>query len=127
MYARKHGLSSAGSMAAMTSRALAHHRVAMDGMRGSFVVLRALRDDGEIFDYEIVEANSIVRSVFEAKCGQVVGARLSKLNALADNTAFLSLYEQALTTGKPVNAELLMAHPSGPGVWRDAEHRQGRS
>ena len=46
MYARKHGMRSAGSMPAMTSRALAHHRLAMDGMQGSFVVMRAIREDG---------------------------------------------------------------------------------
>ena len=62
MYARKHGMSSAGSMTTMTSRALAHHRLAMDGMQGTFVVLRAIREDGEIVDFEVVEANAIVRT-----------------------------------------------------------------
>ena len=52
-------------MATMTSRALAHHRLAMDGMRGSFAVLRAIRENDEIVDFEVVEANSIVRSSFD--------------------------------------------------------------
>ena len=75
MYARKHGMRSTGSMTAMTSRALAHHRLAMDGMHGSFVVLRAIRDDDEIVDFEIVEANAIVRRRRAHVCGQVVGVR----------------------------------------------------
>jgi diguanylate cyclase (GGDEF)-like protein/PAS domain S-box-containing protein len=119
MYARKHGLSSTGSMTAMTSRALAHHRLAMDGMRGSFVVLRALRQDGEIVDFEVLEANAIVRNAYEPTCGHVVGTRLSVLNQIADNSALLPLYEQALTTGKHVNAALVTAQPDGGSGWRE--------
>ena len=119
MYARKQGLSSAGSMTAMTSRALAHHRLAMDRMRGSFVVLHAVRQGGEIVDYEIVEANSMVRNAFAPACGEVVGALLSKLNAAADNTAVLPLYEKALSTGACVTAELHLAEPGGRRMWRN--------
>ena len=119
MYARKQGLSSAGSMTAMTSRALAHHRLAMDRMRGSFVVLHAVRQGGEIVDYEIVEANAMVRNAFAPACGEVVGALLSKLNAAADNTAVLPLYEKALSTGVCVTAELHLAEPGGRRMWRN--------
>jgi diguanylate cyclase (GGDEF)-like protein/PAS domain S-box-containing protein len=119
MYARKHGMRSTGSMTAMTSRALVHHRLAMDGMRGSFVVMRAVREGGKIADFEILEANAIVRQAFEPECGPVVGAHLSTLNAVADNTAIMPLYEDALATGKRVNAELHLAHPGGRSVWRN--------
>jgi diguanylate cyclase (GGDEF)-like protein/PAS domain S-box-containing protein len=121
MYARKHGMSATGPMTAMTSRALAHHRLAMDGMHGSFVVLQAIRRDDEIVDFEIVEANAIIRSAFEPLCGQVVGARLSKLNAAVDNTAVIPLYERALSTGERVNAELCLAQPDGRTVWRNVD------
>ncbi|MDP9334486.1 MAG: diguanylate cyclase [Actinomycetota bacterium] len=121
MYARKHGMSSTGSVTAMTSRALAHHRLAMDGMHGSFVVLQAIRLGQEIVDFEIVEANAIVRTAFEPLCGQVVGARLSKLNAAVDNTAVIPLYERALSTGERVNAELCVAQPGGRTEWRNVD------
>jgi len=119
MYGRKHGLSSSGSMTAMTSRALAHHRLAMDGMRGSFVVMCAIRAGAEIVDFEVVEANSIVRDAFEPACGQIMGARLSALNEIADNTEAVPLYKEALTTGHRVNAHLLMALPDGRKRWRN--------
>ena len=80
MYSRKHGIVTGGSVTAMTSRALAYHRLAMDGMRGSYTVLQAIRDaDDRIVDYEIVEANSIVRAAFEPVFGEAVGARHTAL------------------------------------------------
>ena len=119
MYGRKHGLNSTGSMTTMTSRALAHHRLAMDSMHGSFVVLHAIREDGAIVDFEIIEANAIVRDAYEPACGQIVGMRLSKLNSVADNTACIPLYERALSTGERVNAELSLALPNGRTAWRN--------
>ena len=119
MYARKHGLRSAGSMTAMTSRALAHHRLAMDGMHGSFVVLRAVRDGAAIVDYEILEANSIVRAAYAATNGEVVGTLLSTLDPIADHSPYLELYERALTSGAPVNAELCQVRPDRPRAWRN--------
>jgi len=120
MYARKHGLSSAGSMTTMTSRALAHHRLAMDGMRGSFAVLRAVREAGEIVDFEVVEANSRVRAVFGKTTQQVVGARLSNLYTPDSYAAFLPLYHEVVSTGKPVNREVLIVRPSGENLWLGA-------
>ncbi|HEY5173825.1 MAG TPA: diguanylate cyclase, partial [Acidimicrobiia bacterium] len=119
MYGRKHGLNSTGSMTTMTSRALAHHRLAMDGMHGSFVVLHAIRKGEEIVDFEIVEANAIVRDAFEPACGPIVGTRLSRLNAVADNTACVPLYERALSTGGRVVAELNLTLPDGRTEWRN--------
>ncbi len=119
MYGRKHGLNSTGSMTTMTSRALAHHRLAMDGMHGSFVVLHAIREGGAIVDFEIIEANALVRDAYERACGQIVGTRLSTLNAVADNTACIPLYERALSTGERVNAELSLKLPDGSTAWRN--------
>ena len=127
MYGRKHGLNSTGSMTTMTSRALAHHRLAMDGMHGSFVVLHAIREGGAIVDFEIVEANAIVRDAYEPACGQIVGMRLSKLNSVADNTACIPLYERALSTGGRVNAELSLALPERSYRVAQPECRHRRS
>ena len=57
MYARKNGTVSADSPGMMTSRALVHHRAAMDGLGGSFTTLRMV-GDGEHHDWLIVEANA---------------------------------------------------------------------
>ncbi|HEV7523731.1 MAG TPA: diguanylate cyclase [Acidimicrobiia bacterium] len=119
MYARKHGMRATGSMAAMTSRTLAHHRLAMDGMHGSFVVLRAIREAGAIVDYEVLEANSIMRATFAGICDEVVGARMSTLNQFADNVRLNALYAEALSTGRHVNMKGRVNLADGRKGWSD--------
>ncbi len=117
MYARKHGMSATGSTAIMTSRALAHHRLAMDGMHGTFVVLRAIRECGEIVDYEILEANAIVRRAYTGLGAEVVGSRLSALDKFADNSQLKAVYAEALATGLHVGAQLPVSRPDGRTGW----------
>jgi len=119
MYSRKHGMSATGSMTAMTSRALAHHRLAMDGMRGAFVVMRAVREHGVAVDFEVVEANSIMRKAFKGVCDQVVGTRMSELNRFADNTRLDDLYRRALASGKHLNVKSRVNLTDGRAGWSD--------
>ena len=106
-------------MTAMTSRALAHHRLAMDGMRGAFVVMRAVREHGVAVDFEVVEANSIMRRSFKGVCDQVVGTRMSELNRFADNTRLDDLYRQALASGKHLNVKSRVNLTDGRNGWSD--------
>jgi diguanylate cyclase (GGDEF)-like protein/PAS domain S-box-containing protein len=116
MYARKHGMSS-GSMTAMTSRALAYHRRAMDGMRGGFTVLRAVRQGDAVVDWEVVEANSITRRQFESRGIEMVGARTSTLNQYFDNSAFERMALDALARRSVVSGEVRRSLASGKEVW----------
>ena len=113
MYARKHGMSPAGSLATMTSRALAHHRLAMDGMGGSFAVMRAIRDNAAIVDFEIVETNSIVRSAAPG-LSQIVGKRLSQFDANAD---FVPICTEVVTTGVSQSKEIRQEFRNGQSMW----------
>jgi diguanylate cyclase (GGDEF)-like protein/PAS domain S-box-containing protein len=119
MYARKHGMSS-GAITTMTSRALAHHRRAMDGMRASFAVVRAIRDDGTVVDWEVVEANAILRRRFEPYFDDLVGLRFSEMNAYVDGSAFVNLANTAVASGTSETAEFERRLPDGTVLWNNA-------
>ena len=115
MYSRKHGTESAESPKLMISRALAHHRAAMDGLGGGFCVMRriASRDD-----WIVVEANRRVRDAFAPVFGDPVGRLLSELNRHADNSSALDLYATVLATGERAEREIEIQIPGEPSGWR---------
>jgi diguanylate cyclase (GGDEF)-like protein/PAS domain S-box-containing protein len=119
MYARKHGMSS-GAITTMTSRALAHHRRAMDGMRASFAVVRVIRDEDKVVDWEVVEANAILRQRFEPYFDDLVGLRFSEMNAYVDGSAFVNLANAAIASGTPETAEFARTLPDGSVIWNNA-------
>jgi diguanylate cyclase (GGDEF)-like protein/PAS domain S-box-containing protein len=115
MYSRKHGTESAGSPKLMISRALAHHRAAMDGLGGGFCVLRRI---GSRDDWIVVEANRRIRDAFVPVFGDPVGRLLSELNRHADNSSALDLYARVLATGDRAEREIEIQIPGEPAAWR---------
>ncbi len=115
MYSRKHGTETGNSHKLMTSRALAHHRAAMDGLGGGFVVMRrvASRDD-----WVIVEANRRVHEAYESVGGEPVGMLLSEANRHADNTPATAIYERALATDTRAEGEIELRIPGEDPTWR---------
>ena len=108
MYSRKHGTEATESPKLMTSRALAHHRAAMDGLGGGFCVLRrvASRDD-----WVIVEANRRVREAFAPVCGDTVGMLLSEVNQYADNSNASRALRDGARNGDPRRNRTRTADP----------------
>jgi len=101
-----------------TVDALAYHRAAMDGLGGGFTVLRAVRDDDAIVDWEILDANAVVHDVWDPLFTELVGVRISQLNRQADNGQADALYEAAVATGQRQEAELPLNLPGREQVWR---------
>ena len=115
MYSRKHGTESADSPKLMTSRALAHHRAAMDGLGGGFSVLRRVASRK---DWVIVEANERVRDAYKSVGVDPVGLLLSEANLIADNSGTEALYAEALTTGRRAECEVELEIPGEAPSWR---------
>ncbi len=115
MYSRKHGLDAGDSPKLMTSRALAHHRAAMDGLGGGFCVLRRVASRN---DWVIVEANRRVCDVYQAAGVDAVGLLLSEANQVADNSGSEALYAEALTTGRRAESEIDLRIPGEAPSWR---------
>jgi diguanylate cyclase (GGDEF)-like protein/PAS domain S-box-containing protein len=115
MYSRKHGTESGESPKLLVSRALAHHRAAMDGLGGGFCVLRRI---GSRDDWIVVEANRRIRDAFEPVFGDPVGRLLSELNRHADNSSALDLYAEVLATGAPADREVEIQIPGERAGWR---------
>jgi len=117
MYAFKRGISEHDTVPVMTSRALARHRAAMDGVGGSFTVLRALHHNDHITDWEILEANAHVREYWKPHLGDVIGTRLSTLSRTIDYRAFHDLYVRALTQRTRTEEILPLVLPDGTNTW----------
>jgi diguanylate cyclase (GGDEF)-like protein/PAS domain S-box-containing protein len=117
MYARKHG-TTAGTTSEMTSRSLNRYRLAMDGLAGSFSVLRAVWHENRICDWQIVEANALVRAHYGSVCDEPVGSCLSELDRHADNSEFRAVYERALATRRREELETDLRLPGGLTVYR---------
>ncbi|MEO6469520.1 MAG: diguanylate cyclase, partial [Acidimicrobiia bacterium] len=119
MYSRKHGTAIAPSPARMSAQALVHHRAAMDGLGGSFTLIRQLpRDDDEERDWLIIDANTRVRDLYRPVCGEPVGMLLSELDRFADNSAARPAYAEALIRGERYETELRIQLPDGALTWR---------
>ncbi len=117
MYSRKHGTPAAPSPARMSAQSLVHHRAAMDGLGGSFTVLRRLHRAGDE-DWLIIEANARVRDAYRPVCGEPVGMLLSELNRFADNSAVRPLCAAALADGERKETEIELKLPDAATSWR---------
>ena len=119
MYSRKHGTATTPSPARMSAQSLVHHRAAMDGLGGSFTVLRRVqRGDDE--DWLIIEANALVRNVYRPVCGDPVGMLVSELDRFADNSDVRPLYAAALDDGERQETELELILPEVGASWYSA-------
>ncbi len=117
MYSRKHGTAPAFSTAMMTSHSLSLYRAAMDGLGGSFTVLRAVRSDGPL-DWQIIEANALVRSRYRMLVDEPVGTLLSSFDRVADNSALNDVYERALQSGSREEFDTSLSVPGEAPLWR---------
>ena len=117
MYSRKHGVADASSTVVMTSRSLTCYRAAVDGLGGSFTVLRAV-DSGADLDWRIEEANALVRSKFSPIAPDPVGQLLSTLDTLADNSVLKGIYRRALESQQRQETEVPIAIPQVDDSWR---------
>ncbi len=125
MYSRKHGerhgaagaASDAASTETPAAHSLARHRASMDGLGGSFTVLRAVETDGRA-DWQILETNSVVRSQYRSVCADPVGRTLSSLNRHADNSALTQVFRRALATATRQETDTTLSVPNSAAVWR---------
>ncbi len=92
--------------------------MASDASGDGYVALQAVRDDGSIVDWTIVDANSLVCDRWSWVVGDPVGTRLSQLEAAVTNSALHEAYRAALATGERQVAEIDLALPGGRGGWR---------
>ncbi|MDF1504373.1 PAS domain S-box protein [Roseisolibacter sp. H3M3-2] len=96
----------------------ARFRMALDGGRHAYAVLRTLRGaDGAVEDFEYVEVNE----TFEAMCGraaeEVVGMRYTTLWPAALRDGMLDGYRRVVETGEPLEAERENRDPRVPARW----------
>ena len=117
MYSRKHGVAAASSTVVMTSRSLAYYRAAVDGLGGSFTILRVV-DKGDGLDWRIEEANALVRSNYSSIAPDPVGQLLSTLDTLADNSVLKGTYRRALESQQRQETELQITIPQLDHAWR---------
>ena len=113
-------MSSTGSMTTMTSRALAHHRLAMDGMRGT--LRRAARDPRRRRDRRLRGRRGQLHRARPRSNGTATrsSAHACRRSTRSPTTRrVIRLYEQALATGESVNAELRVERPGGRSGWRN--------
>jgi diguanylate cyclase (GGDEF)-like protein len=94
------------------------HFAMLDACGDGYTVLRAVRDGGTIIDWTVVEANKLVRDRWQWVLGDVVGVRLSVLDAAADNSELSDLYGAALATGERQETDIDLTLPGGKGGWR---------
>ena len=90
----------------------------LDASGDGYATLRAVRDGDAIVDWVVVDANTLVRSRWSRVVEDVVGMRLSDLDAAADNSELLTLYETALRTQERQTTDVPLAVPGGLGGWR---------
>jgi diguanylate cyclase (GGDEF)-like protein len=93
-------------------------RATLDATGDGYTVLRAVREGDAIVDWVVVDANALVRGRWEWVLGDVVGRRVSELDAAASNTIAHDEYERALTTGQRQVTEVELHLPGGHGGWR---------
>ena len=90
----------------------------LDTSGDGYAALRAVREGDSIVDWVVVDANALVRSRWSPVVRDVVGMRLSELDAAADNSALLTLYETALRSQERQTTDVPLAVPGGLGGWR---------
>ena len=90
----------------------------LDGSGDGYAALRAVREGDSIVDWVVADANALVRSRWSQVVGDVVGMRLSDLDAAADNRALLAVYETALRSQERQTTDVPLVVPGGLGGWR---------
>jgi len=90
----------------------------LDASGDGYAALRAVREGGTVIDWVLVDANELVRDRWRWVVGDVIGVRLSVLDAAADNSRFHDLYCAALGTGHRQEEDLELSLPGGKGGWR---------
>jgi diguanylate cyclase (GGDEF)-like protein len=110
MYARKHGTTAESAPEMMASRSLSYYRAAMDGLGGTFAVLRAIHGDQQT-DWQVIEANGPVRAYYESNCGEQIGLRLSAADRYSDYSPMREIYTRALETGRPQRTRITLNRP----------------
>ena len=108
-------LESSGAPSAMREHC---HIATLDACGHGYVVLRALRTGETIIDWTVIDANGLVQDRWQAVVDDVVGARLSVLDAAADNSALWGLYSAALHSGEQQETDVELILPAGKGGWR---------
>ena len=93
-------------------------RATLDASGDGYTVLRAVRDGAEIVDWTVVDANALVRERWERVVGDVVGIRMSRLDAAADNSRTHALYAAALASGERQVLDVDLNLPAAKGGWR---------
>lgn len=91
---------------------------AVDASGDSYTALRAVTRDGLVTDWEIIDANALVRQRWADTLGDVVGTRLSALNAVAPNDSFARHFVAALASGTRQDFVEKLVLPGGEGGWR---------
>ena len=94
------------------------HIATLDACGDGYAVLRALRTGGTIIDWTVVDANGLVQDRWQGVVGDVVGVRLSVLDAAADNSTLWGLYGTAVHTGERQETDIELILPAGKGGWR---------
>src|SRR3974377_575605 len=89
----------------------------MDGLTGAFSVLRRVATD-DVVDWQMVEANSLLVSRYEAVCGNPVGKLLSDLEQYADQSQLRPVFDRALDKRAAQEHETLLSLPDGTEGWR---------
>jgi diguanylate cyclase (GGDEF)-like protein len=93
-------------------------RATFDASPDGYTVLRAVRDGCTIVDWQVVDANALVRERWAWVVGDIVGQLSSRLNQAADNSQFIAVYEHALETGERQVLEIELKLPAAKGGWR---------
>ena len=90
----------------------------LDGGGDSYTALRAVREGDRIADWVVIDANDLVRRRWADAVGDVIGQRLSRLNAVAPNQEFERRFQAALLSGTRQEFVDELALPGGEGGWR---------
>jgi len=90
----------------------------LDASGDGYSVLRAVHEGESIVDWVVIDANAPVRERWAPVVGDVIGIRVSTLNAAADNWSITELYQRALVTQERQELDFEVALPAGNGGWR---------
>src|SRR5262249_44133218 len=108
---RKHGTSGNDSLQLMTSRALAHHRNAMDGFTETFCVLRAVGRDRR--EWQVIEANRNMREDYEQDFSDPLGALWSVLPTPPEMQSLQGVFAESLDARERREVEFEITPRSG--------------
>jgi diguanylate cyclase (GGDEF)-like protein/PAS domain S-box-containing protein len=91
-------------------------RVALERFGGGFALWRAVYEDDEVVDWEIVDANTTTTDLIGRGC-PVVGRRVSEVFGRDLNAEVAAMQVRALESGEPLQQTIRVAGQEG-AVWR---------